>query len=217
MRVFAILVGLVLLVAACGASPGAVTAPPSLPTIGVAALPSATPLPTGKPVNTGQPTPEPSAGSPLSTPVPPVEAGPASGTPAPAVSPATATRSPDSVVTVPPSLPPPPARMTALALPAPAQQPPPIGQVDGQTVLPLEVLTRLIDDLAARTGSDPAAIALSGAEAVIWNDGSLGCPRPGVLYTQEQVEGYRVVLRVDGREYDYRVGRRGAFVLCERP
>lgn len=217
MRAFLILGGLALLVTACGAPLGDVAAPSSPPTTGVAALPSATPLPTGKPMNDVQPTPRPdaspAAGSPASTSAPPVEAAPT-----PDTSPlAAATPSPDTAATVPSSLPPPPARTTALALPQPAQQPPPVGQSDGQAVLPPEVLARLINDLAVRTGSDPAAIVLSGAEAVIWNDGSLGCPRPGVRYTQEQVEGYRVMLRVDGRDYDYRVGRRGVFVLCERP
>jgi hypothetical protein len=82
--------------------------------------------------------------------------------------------------------------------------------------LPDELLAGLRDDLAVRTGSNPADIILIEAEAVIWNDGSLGCRQPGVEYTQEPVEGYRVILQVAGRNYDYRVGKHNRFVLCEQ-
>jgi hypothetical protein len=53
------------------------------------------------------------------------------------------------------------------------------------------------------------------AEAVTWSDGSLGCPRPGQLYTQALVPGYRIVVEVDGTTYDYRAGRDGPVRLCE--
>jgi hypothetical protein len=33
--------------------------------------------------------------------------------------------------------------------------------------------------------------------------------------TQALVPGYRVVLSLDGKQYDYRVARQGAFTLCE--
>ena len=50
-----------------------------------------------------------------------------------------------------------------------------------------------------------------------WSDGSLGCPRPGQVYTQALVPGYQVVLEVEGRQYDYRATERGYYVLCELP
>jgi hypothetical protein len=52
-------------------------------------------------------------------------------------------------------------------------------------------------------------------QAVTWSDGSLGCPQPGVFYTQALVPGYWVVLQVGDQEYDYRASERGHFVLCE--
>ena len=52
-------------------------------------------------------------------------------------------------------------------------------------------------------------------EAVTWNDGSLGCAKPGEMYTQALVDGFRVVVEVNGREYDYRVPRDGEPRLCE--
>jgi hypothetical protein len=78
-------------------------------------------------------------------------------------------------------------------------------------------MDRLAADLTARAGVDRAAIAVVQAQAVTWNDGSLGCPQPGVSYSQAQVAGYRVILRASNRDYDYHVGARGRFVLCDRP
>lgn len=86
-----------------------------------------------------------------------------------------------------------------------------------QAILPADLLARLVGDLASRSGSDPSAIMLVGAEAVLWNDGSLGCPQPGMVYPQVQIEGYHVILRVGDRNYDYRVGKGGSFLLCEQP
>ena len=53
------------------------------------------------------------------------------------------------------------------------------------------------------------------AEAVLWNNGSLGCPKPGEFYIQIMINGYWVVLKVEGVEYDYRVSDKGSFKLCE--
>ena len=53
------------------------------------------------------------------------------------------------------------------------------------------------------------------AQAVTWNDGSLGCPEPGQAYTQALVDGYQVVLEVDGDRYDYRVGNGASVKLCD--
>ena len=55
------------------------------------------------------------------------------------------------------------------------------------------------------------------AEAVTWSDGALGCPEPGGMYTQALVDGYQVVIEVDGQEYDYRVGHGTDVRLCEKP
>ena len=81
--------------------------------------------------------------------------------------------------------------------------------------VPDDLLTLIRADLAARTGLDPEVFALIQAEAVTWNDGSLGCPQPDEYYAQVLVEGYRVVLSHLDREYDYRVGRNSEFRLCE--
>lgn len=72
-------------------------------------------------------------------------------------------------------------------------------------------------DLAQRLGIDPGGIELVELTSVVWPDGSLGCPQPGVEYTQMQVEGTRIRLVVEGRVYSYHSGEGRAPFLCERP
>ena len=71
-------------------------------------------------------------------------------------------------------------------------------------------------DLTGR-GVDVAALTVVSAESVTFNDSSLGCPKPGVQYTQAQVPGMRVVVSAAGATYDYRFGRGDSPVLCEQP
>lgn len=82
-----------------------------------------------------------------------------------------------------------------------------------------EVPTALLDEIFAdavdRTGVPPAAVVTVRAQAMTWPDGSLGCPEPGVVYTQALVAGYWVELDADGTLLDYRVGRNDVFTLCE--
>ena len=69
-------------------------------------------------------------------------------------------------------------------------------------------------DAARRSGLPPAQVQLVKAEPVTWSDGSLGCPRPGMLYTQALVPGYRVQLRVGSEVWNYHGSEQGALVLC---
>ena len=69
-------------------------------------------------------------------------------------------------------------------------------------------------DAARRTGVAAETLVLLSAESVTWSDGSLGCPQPGVMYTQALVPGYRVRLRGPAGEMDYHASTRGALVLC---
>ncbi|GGC14931.1 hypothetical protein [Cellulomonas carbonis] len=74
-----------------------------------------------------------------------------------------------------------------------------------------------VADLAARLDVAPEQVTVVRADAVTWRDGSMGCPRPGMSYTQALVEGTLVVLEVDGRRYEYHSGGRRAPFLCESP
>ncbi|WP_152192728.1 hypothetical protein [Georgenia satyanarayanai] len=74
-----------------------------------------------------------------------------------------------------------------------------------------------VADLAEHLGIDPAAVTVVSREDVTWPDGSLGCPRPGMSYTQAQVPGARLVLAAEGREFSYHAGRSGDFARCASP
>ena len=72
----------------------------------------------------------------------------------------------------------------------------------------------IVADLAERGVSGTPQLV--SAHAVTWNNGALGCPSPGVSYTQALVDGMRVVVTVDGTTYDYRFGTTDSPKLCTR-
>lgn len=86
-------------------------------------------------------------------------------------------------------------------------------QVTGE--VPQELLDQIIADLSEKLGIKQSDIQVVQAEAVVWRDGSLGCPKPGRFYTQALVDGYKVVLEANKVSYDYHAGNRGNFFLCQ--
>jgi hypothetical protein len=73
----------------------------------------------------------------------------------------------------------------------------------------------IISDLTTR-GVPTDSVTLVSARSVVWNDGSLGCPKPGQTYTQSLVPGMQVVVKVGAMEYDYHFGNSDDPRLCER-
>jgi hypothetical protein len=71
-------------------------------------------------------------------------------------------------------------------------------------------------DLAQRLSVDVAQVSLVGAWEVTWPDGSLGCPKIGILYTQALVDGMRIRLRAGEQEYEYHSGGNRPPFLCEQ-
>jgi hypothetical protein len=80
---------------------------------------------------------------------------------------------------------------------------------------PAELIERLIAELGAELERPPSDVHIESVEPVTWRDGSLGCPEPGMFYTQALVPGFRVILVVAARRFDYRTGRAGTFRRCE--
>lgn len=81
--------------------------------------------------------------------------------------------------------------------------------------VPAELLESILEDLVRAEGLQRADIEVERAESVIWPDGALGCPEPGIMYTQAQVPGYWVVLNAGDRQYDYRASAKGQFRRCK--
>jgi len=80
--------------------------------------------------------------------------------------------------------------------------------------VPDDLLDKFYVDLEQRSGGDRSQFAVSKAVAAQWNDGSLGCPEPGQMYTQAIVNGYHAVIEYQGQSYDYRAADSGYFKLC---
>jgi hypothetical protein len=72
-------------------------------------------------------------------------------------------------------------------------------------------------DLAERAGVDVEAITVVRAEAVVWPDGGLGCPEPGMAYPQVLTEGALIELEADGEVHRYHSGNDRPPFLCTDP
>ncbi|HDH03144.1 MAG TPA: hypothetical protein ENH15_02735 [Actinobacteria bacterium] len=80
--------------------------------------------------------------------------------------------------------------------------------------VPDSIIAMVLED--AGSTSDEAAFQVAVARTVVWSDGSLGCPEPGVLYTQALVDGYQVVVSGPGGDHDYRITDNGYFFICDQ-
>lgn len=85
------------------------------------------------------------------------------------------------------------------------------------------ILTQQIERVQAKLieeimGSNVDDIAFVSAQSVEWADSSLGCPRPGMLYTQVITQGYKIVLRVGDIEYQFHTDANldGQILLCTK-
>jgi hypothetical protein len=78
------------------------------------------------------------------------------------------------------------------------------------------LVDQAVADLATRLNIDASSIVTVSAQAMSWSDGSLGCPQPGMLYTQAIVDGALIQLSVDGTSYSYHSGASGAPFLCQK-
>ncbi|QZY29110.1 hypothetical protein [Nocardioides coralli] len=96
-----------------------------------------------------------------------------------------------------------------------ARQPTPEDPVTSSSEDRVGPVDEAVADLASRLVVAPGEIEVVESEAVTWNDGALGCPQPGEMYTQAQVAGHRILLRAQDRTWPYHSGGgRGPF-LCE--
>lgn len=70
--------------------------------------------------------------------------------------------------------------------------------------------------LAAAIKRPASALTLKSKAEVEWSDGSLGCPRPGMMYTQAIVPGYKLIFSDGSRSYEVHTGKRGTpAVWCD--
>jgi len=72
-------------------------------------------------------------------------------------------------------------------------------------------------DLAQRLSIPASQINTREIRKVLWPDDSLGCPQPGMTYTQTLVQGYLIILESTGKEFEYHADLRDYVFYCENP
>ena len=72
-------------------------------------------------------------------------------------------------------------------------------------------------DLAKRLSLPLDGINVVEFREVAWRDGSIGCPRPGMLYKQVLVNGSLIVLEAKGVRYEYHSGGGRDAFYCAKP
>jgi hypothetical protein len=91
----------------------------------------------------------------------------------------------------------------------------PVGAPAAEGDVPAGLLDKIRADLASAQGLAPGDVKVVGTRAVDWPNGALGCPKPGVMYTQAIVPGYRVELEAGGKRFTYNASARGGFKRCD--
>jgi hypothetical protein len=103
----------------------------------------------------------------------------------------------------------------ARAVPVQTGQRPPQGAsaVDGE--VPAALLDKIRTELASEQGVAAGDVKVISAQAVNWPNGALGCPKPGRMYTQAIVPGYRIELEAGGKRFRYHAAQRGGYKRCD--
>src|SRR5262249_19597338 len=71
----------------------------------------------------------------------------------------------------------------------------------------------VIAALAAQLGIPADQIRVVSSEAVTWQDGCLGVVRMGVMCIQGHVQGFRIILRANGAQYEYHTNQDGSVLV----
>lgn len=84
---------------------------------------------------------------------------------------------------------------------------------DGE--VPAALLDKIRAEVANEQGVSAGDVRVVSTQAVNWPNGALGCPKPGRVYTQAIVPGYRIVLEAGGKRFTYHTGRQGGYKRCD--
>ena len=90
----------------------------------------------------------------------------------------------------------------------------PAGAAINVAAVPRAVRQSVVADAARRFAVAESAVVVVDAEQVTWPDGSLGCPQPGMMYTQALVPGYRLTAKTTEGSLRYHTDARGNVVTC---
>ncbi len=73
-----------------------------------------------------------------------------------------------------------------------------------------------VNDLARRLAVPPESIKVFQARNVTWRSGAMGCPKPGMSYTDALVPGSLILLQSDKFMHAYHASMRGQPFYCPR-
>jgi hypothetical protein len=73
------------------------------------------------------------------------------------------------------------------------------------------IVDAAVADVAKREAVQAQVVEV---ESVTWRDGSLGCPRKDMMYTQALLPGWRIVLASGSRSFEYHSSLRGPPFAC---
>ena len=73
-----------------------------------------------------------------------------------------------------------------------------------------------IDTLSTQTNVAKSQITVTRVEPVDWPDSSLGCPQPGMLYSQIVTPGYRIILSNGSQQYEFHTDRGNRVIPCQK-
>ena len=88
--------------------------------------------------------------------------------------------------------------------------------LEGSQPMPPQV-NEAINNLAATLNVTADEIEVVSVEMVVWPDGTYGCPKPGMMYTQVLQDGLRIRLAAGGVVYQYHSGGGRTPFLCNDP
>jgi hypothetical protein len=77
-----------------------------------------------------------------------------------------------------------------------------------------EIISLVTNDLSTRLSTEIDLIQVISVKVALWPDTSLGCPRPGEVYTEKTVHGYQVWLEANDQIYIYHTDNNDNIILC---
>ena len=80
-----------------------------------------------------------------------------------------------------------------------------------------KLIEKATADLAQRLSIPASQINTREIRGVFWPDDSLGCPQPGVTYTQAPAPGYLIILESNGGGFEYHANLHDYVFYCENP
>lgn len=109
-----------------------------------------------------------------------------------------------------------PSKAPALSVetPVPAEPSRPVASISPEPAAQPAV-DKAMEEAVKHTSLAPADIKVVQVEAREWPDSALGCPQPGLMYSQIVTPGYLVVVQAGTRVLEYHSDTRGRVVLCQ--